>query len=178
MLQISTVIRYKIRILKIIYIIRHAKSDQRFWGNDFERPLNEKGYSDTRMMAKRLLEKQLKIDTLVASPAVRAQKTAELFAETLQIPTADILYISALYHAPAEIFYDVLADLPDSSNAVALFSHNPGITHFVNSLAVKVDIDNMPTCAIFAIRADIEHWTEFFKAKKEYLFFDYPKNNP
>lgn len=161
--------------MKKLFIIRHAKSDQSFFGNDFERPLNERGKSDTPVMAKRLLDKKIKPDALVSSPAVRAKKTAELFAETLKLPKEEIVFISALYQAPAEVFYEVIAALPDSLNAVAVFSHNPGITYFVNSLNTKIQVDNMPTCAIFAVEADITHWTGFLKANKDFLFFDYPK---
>jgi phosphohistidine phosphatase len=161
--------------LKKLFIIRHAKSDQRFFGNDFERPLNERGRSDAPVMAKRLLEKKCKIDALVSSPAVRAKKTAELFAETLGMPAGGIIFITALYHAPSEVFYDAVAALPDTVNHVAVFSHNPGITYFINSLNTGTKIDNLPTCGIFAVSVYTEKWGNFIKAKKEFLFFDYPK---
>ena len=161
--------------MKKLFIIRHAKSDQSFFGNDFERPLNERGKTDAPVMAKRLLDKKIKFDALVSSPAVRAKKTAELFAETLKMPKDEIIFISALYHAAAEAFYEVIAALPDSLNSVAVFSHNPGITYFVNSLNTTIQVDNMPTCAVFAVEADITHWTGFLKAEKKLLFFDYPK---
>ncbi|MEO7307973.1 MAG: histidine phosphatase family protein [Ferruginibacter sp.] len=161
--------------MKKIFIIRHAKSDQGFFGNDFERPLNERGRSDAPVMAKRLLDKKIKIEGLVSSPAVRAKQTAELFAETLNMAVVDIFFISALYHAPSEEFYEVIASLPDALNSVAIFSHNPGITYFVNSLNTNTRVDNMPTCAVFAVEADIVQWVEFMKAKKDILFFDYPK---
>ena len=161
--------------MKKLFIIRHAKSDQSFFGNDFERPLNERGKADAPVMAKRLHEKIAKPDALVASPAARAKRTAELFAETLDIPLKEIVFISALYHAPSEVFYEVVAGLPDEQETVAVFSHNPGITHFVNSLNTGIQIDNMPTAAIFAVSADITSWSGFGKAKKGFLFFDYPK---
>ncbi|MEP7239214.1 MAG: histidine phosphatase family protein [Ferruginibacter sp.] len=161
--------------MKKLFIIRHAKSDQSFFGNDFERPLNERGKGDVPVMAKRLLDRNIEIDALVSSPAIRAKKTAELFAETLKLPKDGIIFISALYQASAEAFYEVIAALPDSLQAVAVFSHNPGITYFVNSLNTKIQVDNMPTCAIFAAEADITHWAGFIGAKKEFLFFDYPK---
>ena len=161
--------------MKTLFIIRHAKSDQSFFGNDFERPLNERGISDAPMMAKRMLDKKIKIEALVASPAIRAKQTAELFAATLKKTDEEIIFISALYHAPAEVFYEVIAALPENLDAVALFSHNPGITYFVNSLQATVEINNMPTCGIFAVQADIKQWSGFVKAKKEFLFFDYPK---
>ena len=163
--------------MKTLYIIRHAKSDQSFFGNDFERPLNERGKTDAPMMAKRLLDKKISIDALVSSPAKRAKKTAELFAEILNKPAGEIILISALYHAASDVFYEVIEALSDDINSVAIFSHNPGITHFVNSLGTKVQTDNMPTCAIFSVDINITHWKDFAKANKEFLFFDYPKNN-
>ncbi|MEO6540475.1 MAG: histidine phosphatase family protein [Ferruginibacter sp.] len=161
--------------MKKLFIIRHAKSDQGFFGNDFERPLNDRGRSDGPVMAKRLLDKKIKIDGLVSSPAIRAKQTAELFAAGLKMPANEIIFISALYHAPAEDFYEVIAGLPDTLQAVAIFSHNPGITYFVNSLTTNTPVDNMPTCAIFAVEADIIQWADFSKANKTLLFFDYPK---
>ena len=161
--------------MKKLFIVRHAKSDQSFFGNDFERPLNERGKNDAPVMAKRLFEKKIKIDALVSSPAVRAKKTAELFAETLKLPKDEIIFISALYHAAPEAFYEVIAAFPDNLHSVAIFSHNPGITYFVNSLNTTIQADNMPTCAVFAVEADIKHWAGFLKAEKELLFFDYPK---
>jgi phosphohistidine phosphatase len=162
--------------LKQLFIIRHAKSDQSFWGNDFERPLNERGRSDAPVMAKRLLDKKYTIDALVSSPAKRAKKTAELFAETLKIPASEIIYISALYQASAQVLFEVVAGLPNELSSVAIFSHNPGISYFVNSLAAGAGVDNMPTCAIFAVSADIADWAHFKSGKKEFLFFDFPKN--
>jgi phosphohistidine phosphatase len=126
-------------------------------------------------MAKRLLEKRVNIDALLASPAKRAKKTAELFAETLGKDPGEIIFVSALYHASPDVFYDVIAALPDDLDSVALFSHNPGITYFVNSLDSKTQVDNMPTAAIFAVEADITQWSAFARAKREFLFFDYPK---
>lgn len=126
-------------------------------------------------MAQRLLNKKLKIDAFVSSPARRAKKTAELFCEAYKQSTDNINYISALYHAPAREFYEVINSLDDSLQTVAIFAHNPGITYFVNGLADNVRVDNMPTCAIFAIQVDAGEWKNFAKAKKEFLFFDYPK---
>ena len=153
--------------MKKLFIIRHAKSDQSFFGNDFERPLNERGKTDAPLMAKRLMEKQAKIDAFISSPAKRAKKTAELFAETFKKSTDEIIFISALYHATSEMFYEVVAALPDNLQSVGMFSHNPGITNFVNTLGINNQVDNMPTCSIFAVETTITHWAAFIKAWQE-----------
>lgn len=159
--------------MKKLFIIRHAKSDQRFFGNDFERPLNERGKQDAPVIAARLKTACPKIDAFVCSPAKRAKKTAELFASEFDHAEA-IVEISALYHALPETFFETVSKLPERAGSVALFSHNPGITHFVNQLVPNVRIDNMPTCGLFALEFD-GGWQDFEKTKKNFLFFDYPK---
>ena len=162
--------------MKTLYLIRHAKSSWEIGTlNDFDRPLNERGKKDAPLMAKRLIDKKIAIDAFVSSPAKRAKKTAELFCEAYGKKADEILYLSMLYHATPEVFYDAVKHLDDSHNTVAVFSHNPGITAFVNELTDTVKIDNMPTCGVFAIQVQINKWADFIKAKKEFLFFDYPK---
>lgn len=162
--------------LKTLLVIRHAKSS---WDigtlNDFERPLNDRGKRDAPEMAKRLKEKNVLINAFVASPAKRAKKTAEYFIEAYDRSKEDIIFISKLYHAPADVFFEVAESLPDHFNTIAIFSHNPGITEFVNLLTDNTRIDNMPTCGIFAVTFQ-GPWKGFNKAKKELLFFDFPKN--
>lgn len=162
--------------MKTILIIRHAKAETSFTLNDFERPLNERGKKDAVEMATRLLKKQIKIDAFISSPAKRAKKTCELFCTEYKQNTEEIIFLSSLYHAPAEIFYEVIEKLDDSLNSIAIFSHNPGITIFANSLVEKTYIDNMPTCSVFAVTISIAKWSGFTKTTKDFLFFDYPKN--
>lgn len=160
--------------MKTLLVIRHAKSNQSFIGADFARPLNERGNRDAPMMAKRLAERNIHIDAFVSSPAERAKKTAEFFSSQYKVLSDEIIFVPQLYHAPAPVFFQTIEALPDNLDSVAIFSHNPGITYFVNELT-QVRIDNMPTCGIFAVQAAVESWSEFDTAKKEFLFFDYPK---
>jgi phosphohistidine phosphatase len=162
--------------MKTVLLIRHAKSS---WGDlnlpDFDRPLNDRGKADAPKMAKRIYNKEICIDTFISSPAKRARKTAEIFAERYGIKKSDIIFVPSLYHAGDDIFYDTIANAPLKSDSIAIFSHNPGITDFASRLTVN-RIDNMPTCSIFAVKADIDHWSEFEMAVKEFYFFDFPKS--
>ncbi|MEO6550797.1 MAG: histidine phosphatase family protein [Ferruginibacter sp.] len=161
---------------KLLLVVRHAKSS---WDtgtlNDFERPLNDRGKRDAPAMAQRLLQRKITVDAFVSSPAKRAKKTAELFCDTYGKSLESILYMSMLYHAEHDIFYQVVEQLDDSLNTVAIFSHNPGITDFVNTLTDDQVIHNMPTCSVFVVQVPIKKWADFKKAKKEFVFFDYPK---
>ena len=162
--------------MKTLLVIRHAKSS---WDittlNDFDRALNERGKKDAPVMAQRLIDKHINIEAFVTSPAKRAKKTAEFFCTVYNKKKEDIILLSALYHASSENFYTIVEQLNDDFKTVAIFSHNPGITEFVNELVENVLIDNMPTCSIFAIQINTAKWKGFKKAKKELLFFDYPK---
>ena len=162
-------------MMKTLLLIRHAKSSWDAPGlSDFDRPLNERGKKDAAEMAKRLKEK-IDIDLFVSSPAKRARKTAKLFAEEYGTKKDDISLVEDLYAATMPAFQKTVIELNNKYNTVALFSHNPGITEFANSLT-NVRIDDMPTCSIFAVHADIDKWESFSNAEKKFLFFDYPKN--
>ena len=126
------------------------------------------------MMAQRLLDKQIVIDAFISSPANRALTTANFFAEAYSLKGGKLKTVQKLYHAHPVAFYEVIAAIDDSIQTAAIFSHNPGITAFVNELT-QTNIDNMPTCSVFAVKAETDHWKDFRAAKKSFWFFDYPK---
>ena len=162
--------------MKTLLLVRHAKSSWDAPGlSDFDRPLNERGKKDAPEIAKRLKDKKIDIDLFVTSPAKRAKKTARYFAEEYGLKKDDIQLVDDLYLATPAAFQKTITDLSDKNNVVAIFSHNPGITEFVNSLT-NVRIDDMPTCSVFAIHAETDSWSRFESAEKKFLFFDYPKN--
>jgi phosphohistidine phosphatase len=162
--------------MKILLLVRHAKSS---WANeeeaDIDRPLNDRGKKDAPQMAARVKEKLQRIDLFVSSPAKRAHKTARLFAAAYHTKEDEIQIVDALYLASAPTLYQTVAGLADKADTAMLFGHNPGITEFANMLA-NVTIDDMPTCSVFAVSADVGNWREFVAAPKNFLFFDYPKN--
>lgn len=161
--------------VKTLLIIRHAKSS---WGdvllNDFDRPLNDRGHNDAPMMAKRLLDKKITIDAFISSPANRAFSTASYFAETYGLKKNAIIRVPALYHAAPPIFFETITAIDNAVVTAAVFSHNPGITAFINELTT-VRIDDMPTCGVFAVTMEGSDWKTFRRAEKSFLFFDYPK---
>ncbi len=160
--------------MKSLLLIRHAKSSWDFDVEDFDRPLNDRGNNDAPEMAKRLIKKDIKIDAFVSSPANRALSTATHFIKEFGKKKKNIITIPSLYHASLEVFYSVIEELDNDLKAVAVFSHNSGITEFANDLT-DTPVDDMPTCAVYAVKADIKKWKDFRQAKKEFWFFDYPK---
>ncbi|MEO5999336.1 MAG: histidine phosphatase family protein [Chitinophagaceae bacterium] len=161
--------------MKSLLIVRHAKSS---WditsADDFDRPLNERGKTDAPEMAKRLIKEKIKIDAFISSPAKRAKKTAQLFVHEFQRSKDDIIFIPELYNVSSSVLYQVSSTLDDDYSTVAIFSHNPAVTDFANSLTTH-RIDDMPTCGIFAVKIHAGKWEDFENAQKEFWFFNYPK---
>lgn len=125
-------------------------------------------------MAQRLYNRIPDINAFVSSPARRAFTTAAYFAKEYQVKEEAIHQVSVLYHAASATFSHVISELKNDWQTVVIFSHNPGITDFINSLTT-VRIDNMPTCGVFAVEADCASWADWAGAEKQFLFFDYPK---
>ncbi|MEO5591583.1 MAG: histidine phosphatase family protein [Chitinophagaceae bacterium] len=162
--------------MKVLILIRHAKSS---WEEaslpDFDRPLNARGFKDADEMSRRLLAKIKTIDAFISSPAKRAKTTAEKFISTFGTSKDQLLFEQGLYLAHESFFEQLIGNTDDKLNTVAIFSHNPGITDFVNTLTPVIRTDNVPTCGIFAVKANIDSWKKFSTASKELLFYDYPK---
>jgi phosphohistidine phosphatase len=107
--------------LKTLLLIRHAKSD---WNDpllkDFDRPLNERGKKDAPEMGQRLIDKKIKIDAFISSPAKRAKKTAELIAKEYDIRKDDIIFMDQLYHAEPAAFLEVISQTNDDYKHIAV----------------------------------------------------------
>jgi phosphohistidine phosphatase len=162
--------------MKTIFVIRHAKAEQLFTVNDFERKLTDNGKADATLVANRNSNQLKSIEVFISSPAKRAKTTAQLFATTVGFHEDNIIYKSELYHAPEFVYYEVLSKLTNDINSVILFAHNPGITDFVNGLSI-VKLDNMPTSGCFGFTCAVESWADFAKTQKQFLHFDYPKKS-
>ncbi len=162
--------------MKTLILTRHAKSE---WSHllqkDYDRELNERGLGDAPMMGLRLSKRAQTVDLMVASTARRAAQTALLIADAIQYMQEDILWFDKLYHAQPAVIQDVIEEIEDRFNTILIVCHNNGITDFANSLAGTLT-DNIPTCGMMAFTIETDSWSTFAMAKKNLLFYDYPKH--
>lgn len=162
--------------MKTVVIIRHAKSD---WNNnleDFDRPLNDRGYSDAPMMAKILKSVQEKPTLIISSPAKRSITTAEYFAEEYGYPVDCILKERKIYDIGQQFTKQKLEELSDDVESVFVFGHNPDHSSLARYLTGQ-DFGQIPTCAAVGIEFDIDSWKEVHKANGEVKFYEYPKKH-
>ena len=161
--------------MKQLIIVRHAKSD---WGNpdlrDFDRPLNKRGKINAPEMAHRLVKKQIKPQLMVSSPALRAITTAKFFADTWQMPLAEILEEPKIYEANVDTLLKVINNFDNTYDQIAMFGHNPGLTDLVNYL--DGHIYEMPTCSVAILEFPFEDWAMISEGTAKVVLFDYPKS--
>ncbi|MDY0140994.1 MAG: histidine phosphatase family protein [Bacteroidales bacterium] len=145
--------------MKLLTMIRHAKSD---WDNDlydFDRPLNSRGKKDAPLMGEYLAQNLPKPDLIISSPAVRAAKTAEIIAEKANYPVDRIKYVDELYLCSISEYIEVLIKQSPKVTHIFVVSHNPGATGFVNLIAGE-NIENLPTSGVAHIKLDFYKWDD------------------
>ena len=163
--------------MKKLVLLRHAKSS---WDNmglsDFERPLNERGKRDAPIMGQHLAKKRhLKLDSIIASPAKRALKTAKIIAGELRFSEEKITKNSSIYGAGLAEMLSIISKIDDTLNTVMLVGHNPTFTTLAYYLTHN-PVDNIPTCGVFCVDFDAKKWQDITEASGKLDFFDYPKN--
>ncbi len=161
--------------MKILYLIRHAKSS---WDNqdqtDFERPLNKRGEHDAPLMANILNKKKVEPDLIISSPAKRAFSTALIFAEKLDYNLNSVKTDDRIYEAGMRELMTLVREIDDRNKTVMIFGHNPGLTSFTNLLGDKF-IPGMPTCSIVGLEFDATKWAQVERHSGKIFLFEYPK---
>lgn len=160
--------------MKHFYFVRHAKSS---WDDpslpDHQRPLNARGEREAPIMGTLLQQRGVQPQLIVASPAVRAQRTATLFAERLGYPVAAIYTEAQLYEATIDEVIDVLESTPDEVDCALFFGHNMAFTyvayHFGNA------IENLPTAGVISLESTAARWLDVHPSNTRVMAIDFPK---
>ncbi len=146
--------------MKQFILVRHAKSSWNFPElKDIDRPLNSRGKRDAPLMGKLLRSIVPKIDQIYSSPGKRAYDTAQEFAMTYDMDVSSIQIETELYFGSEVDIMDVIHDSPPAASTIAMFSHNPTSTYFVNQFTDDY-LDNLPTCGIAIFSSDVNDWSE------------------
>lgn len=120
-----------------LIVIRHAKSDWNTDLPDHDRPLAPRGRRQAPPLGS-WLGRHLpgQIDLAVVSTAVRAQQTWQLAADELEAapPRQDD---AAAYTFDGAELLDVVADLPEAHQVVALVGHAPAVEELVEHLSAR-----------------------------------------
>jgi phosphohistidine phosphatase len=111
---------------KQLFLLRHAKSS---WKDlslpDHDRPLNKRGRKAASAMRRLFRSEGINPDLICASSAARTMQTLEALQPWNEQPEVKIE--QALYLATAPQILERLHAIPDSTQAVLVIGHNPGL---------------------------------------------------
>ena len=160
---------------KRLLICRHAKSS---WLDDslgdFDRPLSKRGERDAPEMGRRLMQRGIRPDLIMTSPAARALSTALHYAGQVGYPLDQLQRNPIQYAATVPVLIKMVQEIEPQVNTLFLVGHNPESTALANVLGGLV-IDNIPTSGIVALEFPVVSWRELAANTGTLLFFDFPK---
>ena len=116
-----------------IYVLRHGIAVERGtpgYKKDGDRPLTTEGEEKMSQIAEAMLGMGLKFDVIFSSPYVRARRTAEIVAETLD---EDVAFTDNLLPDanPADLIHEINDEKPQR---VLLVGHEPDLTQLISLL--------------------------------------------
>lgn len=160
--------------MKTLYIVRHAKSSWEFEDiKDIDRPLKKRGINDAYLISNVLHKKIATPDVFVSSCANRALHTGMIFSYTFNYPLSNLKISKSLYNFSDGYLIKTVKALDDGFDSAIIFSHDHGISSFVNKFG-SVLVDGVPTCGVIGIKFDTNHWKNI-KSGITFLT-EFPKN--
>jgi len=161
--------------MKILYLVRHAKSSWKYSGlDDFERPLNKRGRKNAPLMGGVLKKRGVLPDLILSSPANRAATTGRIIAAEIDYPLEDIIYIESIYGAGERGMIGMIKEMDDEINKLMLVGHNPGMTNLANTVG-NDPVSNIPTSGVYCVHLEISSWEMIRDQCGKTEFFEYPK---
>src|SRR5262245_415709 len=144
--------------MRTLYLLRHAKSS---WKDtnlaDFDRPLSGRGRKATETVGAFLKDKEIDLDLVVSSPAVRARQTIELVLRAAKIKP-ELRFDERIYEATPSRLLEVVTQLENEQKAVLLVGHNPGMQELL--LLLTGQSEEYPTAALTKISFKNLKWAE------------------
>ena len=131
---------------------------------DVDRPLTERGVRNSYDMAERLAKVDLIPEKIYSSTGIRALHTAIIMARVWELPEDTVSVRESLYMSGAEEIDEVLSDVPEEFNAVAVYGHNPTFTSYANRF-LSTPLENLPTTGVVVLTFEAASWKELFKGK-------------
>lgn len=152
--------------MKTLTVLRHAKSS---WDqpntDDFDRPLNERGWKAARRIGNELKHRKAHFDLGLASPAARVRETLDGVSETYGEFAFPVRFEPRIYLADTATLLQLIGGVPDEIDALLLVGHNPGLERLVailthddgEGLRARVE-HKFPTAAIATIELPVSRW--------------------
>lgn len=126
-------------------------------------------------MANIFAERNVQVDLLFSSTAIRAKTTAEFFIKELNLSPSKVNFTKEIYNSGITFVRETLPLLNDKVNTVMFFGHNPDFSSLVKYYSAA-NIGALPSCGIAIINFEIDTWNSIDEFNGTLEVFDYPKN--
>jgi len=111
---------------------------------------------------------------ILSSPAVRALKTSQYYADALSYPKENIVRKELIYDRGPMQILNLINEQDDNLNIIMLFGHNPDLSSLTNYLC-DFNKGNLPTCGTVCIDFDTDSWANVGDEKGVLRFYESPK---
>jgi len=143
--------------MKILYLLRHAKSSWEEGVDDHKRSLKNRGKNDAELVSKYVAIKVKAPQKIYSSDANRAQTTARYFKESFGVSDKDCILKPSLYDFEGSKVMEVIKNVANNLDCVMIVGHNHALTSIVNMLGDAV-INNLPTCGFVELQFEVDSW--------------------
>ncbi len=158
--------------MKNLYLVRHAKSSWEYDVIDHERPLNDRGMNDAKLIGKELSSYISDIDIVLCSDAIRTTQTAAILFKEFKISEEQLEFKHELYDFEGRMVIDVIQQCSDKVDNLMIIGHNHALTSLANMYGNQ-RIDNVPTAGVVGIQFHQDSWKDITEGKT--IFTVYPK---
>ncbi len=150
--------------MKILYMVRHAKSSWKHNVNDHKRPLKGRGKRDASLVSNYIKNNITPPQRIITSDANRAHSTALYFKEALGVSDKKFIKNHDLYDFGGQNVMVTIKSLKNKWHTVMIVGHNHAFTSIVNMLGNKY-IENFPTCGFVMLQFDVDSWSDIKTGK-------------
>ena len=157
--------------MKKLYIVRHTQKEEALQHDDYDRDLSPEGLDKARKIAENFAKKNIPIDLIVASPAIRTKKTAEIFADALDYKKS-IMYNEVLYMAFVNELFETISYTFDTVDSMLLVGHNPSLTALAITLVGFKE--KFEQGAIMQIIFDCDSWIDISVENAKLVSYELP----
>lgn len=168
--------------MKRLAILRHAKSSWDDPGlDDFNRPLNERGWKAARRLGREMEKRKMKFDLVLSSTSARTRETIDGVQRHYDFD-APIKFEQDIYLANKPTLLALVRSLDDKVKAPLIVGHNPGLEMLIADLTEDDDQGfrqrikgKLPTGALTILELDAKHWSEVGKGRGKIVELILPK---
>lgn len=136
---------------KRLVILRHAKAQQTFTGDDHARTLTDRGQRQSREVGRWLHASGHWPEAAVVSDAMRTRQTFVWIADELGEKAVTPYLDDRLYLASSPTMCSVINETPETVQSLLVVAHMPGVQELAMQLA-SADSDEQ------AVLSMAEHW--------------------